>query len=165
MGGPADDPISALAAGKRFPFRSWPVEAVPRIAIGVYTIWEGERLLYVAVAGRSLDPEKIARLRLSGSSPKGLFDRLKNHVSGRRSGDQFCVDVCDRLILPALTETEWQAISGGTLSLDALTRTYIRERLSFAFVILDSYADARKVEEKIRAGGPGAGGPLLNASR
>ena len=65
--------------------------AVPRIAIGCYSIWRDEQLVYVGVAGRALDPAKVATLRLKKGRPRGLYYRLKSHASDRRSGDQFCV--------------------------------------------------------------------------
>jgi hypothetical protein len=57
------------------------VDQVPASGAGVYTIWDEEgSLVYVGVAGNR-----------DGS----LFNRLRSHASGRRSGDQFCVYVAD----------------------------------------------------------------------
>ena len=36
---------------------------------------------------------------------KWLWTRLGSHASGRRSGDQFNVYICDRFVVPALTRT------------------------------------------------------------
>jgi hypothetical protein len=51
-----------------------------------------------------------------GGKRKGLLDRLNRHASGRRSGDQFCVYVFDRLLLPTLTASEIQRIADSELS-------------------------------------------------
>ena len=71
--------------------------------------------------------------RRSRRGRKGLWERLNSHASGRRSGDQFCVYICDRFIVPHLTDNERNALAGGTLSLDTMTRAFIREELSFRF--------------------------------
>ena len=42
--------------------------------------------------------------------------RLASHASGRRSGDQFLIYVCDRLVLPRLGNRIGE-IAGGALSL------------------------------------------------
>jgi hypothetical protein len=94
------EPMKELSDGPLHAFATWPNAAVPRIAIGCYSIWRDEQLVYVGVAGRALDPAKVATLRQKKGRPRGLYDRLKSHASGRRSGDQFCVYVCDRLVLP-----------------------------------------------------------------
>ena len=60
--------------------------------------------------------------------------QLKAHASGRRSGDQFCVYVGDRLVLPTLTSNDIAEIVSGKLSFDKLIRDYIQENLIFRFV-------------------------------
>jgi hypothetical protein len=40
-------------------------------------------------------------------------NRLASHASGRRSGDQFCVYVADRLVMPELTSDGLEAIAAG----------------------------------------------------
>src|SRR5262249_3570062 len=64
---------------------------VPRSGAGIYTVWDdaGE-LIYVGIAGRN-------------PNGSGLASRLRSHVSGRRSGDQFCVYVADHYVMPELT--------------------------------------------------------------
>ena len=96
---------------------------------------------------------------------RGLRDRLDSHRSGRRSGDQFAVYVCDRLVLPTLSPEEVQRIAAGELSLDALTRTYIHTHLSYRFVTTDSYAEALAVEMALAKGTSSVGIPLLNPHR
>jgi len=52
---------------------------------------------------------------------KDLWTRLNSHASGRRSGDQFCVYVCDRFVVPALSVAQQAQIAEGRLALDKLT--------------------------------------------
>ena len=83
---------------------------------GVYTIWDADRFIYVGMAGRGLRPEDLD----SPDEPrkaKGLRDRLNSHASGRRSGDQFCVYVCDRFVVPTLTVDQQAQIANGQLAL------------------------------------------------
>ena len=42
--------------------------------------------------------------------------RLKSHASGRRSGDQFCIYICDRFVVPTLTGEELAALAAGDRS-------------------------------------------------
>jgi hypothetical protein len=137
--------LDALASGTRYWFSDWPNLAVPR-ASGVYTIWDGETLLYVGLA------------RTNG----GLASLLRSHASGRRSRDQFCIYVADRLVLPMLTRAEIRAIAAGELSFDALVRDYIHERLWYRFAEIAEVGNCYAVESEIRRGGLAAGAPLLN---
>jgi hypothetical protein len=69
--------------------------SVPKVAAGVYSVWENGRLIYVGMSGRGLAAEDID----APDEPvkaKGLWTRLDSHASGRKSGDQFCVYICDR---------------------------------------------------------------------
>ncbi len=74
----------------------------------------------------------------------GLFSQLNSHASGRRSGDQFCVYVSDRFVLPTLSADQIREIAAGRLSLDALIRDYVRQRLSYRFVETSDAATARR---------------------
>jgi predicted GIY-YIG superfamily endonuclease len=79
----------------------------------VYTIWR--------VTGEFIYVGMSANLR----------ERLNAHASGRRSGDQFCVYVCDRFVVPALTFGQQAEVGRGELSLDRLTREYVRQQLTY----------------------------------
>jgi hypothetical protein len=92
---------------------------------------------------------------------KGLWTRLNAHASGRRSGDQFCVYVRDRFVVPALTPSQQQLAAGG-LSLDDLTRSFIRDRLAYRFVVTADGAEAGRVEAEVRRGALSVGRPYLN---
>src|SRR4029434_11137740 len=60
------------------------------------------RFMYVGMSGRSITAETTARGTRMGLYIR-LHIRLQSHASGRRSGDQFCVYVADRLALPHLS--------------------------------------------------------------
>jgi hypothetical protein len=89
-------------------------------------------------------PSHIRRTRMSSqhrsgtSSARdegaGLVSRLSSHASGQRSGNRFCIYVCDRLVLKTLTAQEIEEVAAGRLSLDQRTRDLIRTKLAFRFV-------------------------------
>src|SRR5262245_47671871 len=95
--------LKQLESGPLYLFRDWPNRNIPQVAAGVYTIWRGDSLIYVGMAGRGLTSEQIDTFRADSARNKGLFSRLGSHAAGRRSGDQFCVYVADRLVLPTLS--------------------------------------------------------------
>jgi hypothetical protein len=117
--------LRSLESGIAYRFSDWPNESVPTVTAGVYTIWDADRFIYVGMAGRGLRPEDLD----SPDEPrkaKGLRDRLNSHASGRRSGDQlcvyvcdrqFCVYVCDRFVVPTLTVDQQAQIANGQLAL------------------------------------------------
>lgn len=92
---------------------------------------------------------------------KGLHGRLKSHFQGRRSGDQFCVYVSDRYVLPQLTPAERNAIASGELSMDHKIRAFVRERFSFRYVEVDDYPTAMRIENAVKAAALGDA-PHLN---
>lgn len=155
--------LDELERGSAYPLSAWPNNGVPRVAAGVYTIWDGTQLIYVGMSGRGLAKTDIE----SPDEPakaKGLWTRLNSHASGRRSGDQFCVYVCDRLIVPSLSPDQQRAIGEGRLLLDAMTRDYVRTRLSYRYVVMPDGVSAYTLEEQIRRGALSVGRPLLNPS-
>ncbi len=152
--------------GQLYPFRSWPNAALLNVCAGIYTIWQDGKLLYAGMAGRALTEEQIAAERQTNlKSKKGLYGRLNSHASGRRSGDQFCVYVCDRLILPRLSPEEIGKIGRGELNLDTLVRVYVRDCLSYRFAGTTDSSTARQLEQEIRSGRLKAGQPFLNPAR
>lgn len=154
--------LDALVHGPLYPFKSWPVSDVPIHASGVYTIWDGAAFIYVGMSGRSMTVDTPTRM-----TPMGLFTRLASHAAGRRSGDQFCVYVADRLVLPSLSRAEMDQIAAGTKSMDALVRTYIKERLGFRFVVTTDGVNALALESRIRKGALGSHpslNPVVNAT-
>ena len=143
---------SALETGPIHWFSDWPVNAVPRSGAIVYTIWErNDRFIYVGMAGRS-------GASVNGTGP---FGRLASHASGRRSGDQFCIYICDRLVLPSL-HNRFPEIAAGQLSLDKLTREFIRAELGFRFITVADGPTALAIERNIQRGALRSGKPFLN---
>jgi hypothetical protein len=148
--------LTALATGRLYRFADWPNPDVPHVAYGVYTVWLPDgRLLYAGMSGRSaLDPESVKR--------KGLWTRLDSHASGQRSGDKFCIYVCDRFVIPTLSADQLRAVGDGTLRLDALTKQYVRESLSYRFVTTLDSRSAFRVERLAQGGALDARKPILN---
>ncbi len=153
--------LETLASGPVSQFRDWPNPAVPIVAAGVYTIWDGPRLVYVGMAGRALTPKEIAKCRRAATK-KGLRGRLGHHAAGRRSGDQFCVYVADRFVLPTLSPAEIAQVAAGELSLDARVKRYIHERFCYRWVETPDSASAYALEARICQGALAVGRPLLN---
>lgn len=145
-----------------FRFADWPSDQVPRRAAGVYTVWRREELIYVGMSGRGAQAEDFVASPDHPEKAVGLWTRLTSHASGRRSGDQFNIYVCDRFIVPALTSRQQREIGRGQLLLDRLTRDFIREHLSYRFLICRDGAQALGTERAVRAGLLPAGRPYLN---
>jgi hypothetical protein len=99
------------------------------------------------------------------NTPQGIYTRLQSHASGRRSGDQFCVYVADRLVLPALSQDDIAAIASGRHQMDAFVRRYIHENVLYRFVMLLDGTAAYAVEAAIKSGEWGHGRPFLNPGR
>jgi hypothetical protein len=98
--------ITELGRGAAYSFAKWPNPLVAPFGAGVYTIWHPDgRFIYVGMSGRGITAETTRR-----NTPQGLYTCLQSHTSGRRSGDQFCVYVADRLVLPALSPEDINAM-------------------------------------------------------
>ena len=96
---------------KRFKFSDWPNPELPQVAAGVYSIWRDQDLIYCGMSGRDIDSSKTD-LR----SRAGLIKRLQNHANGRLSGNQFCVYVANRLVIPSITPEQLPLFASGELS-------------------------------------------------
>ena len=159
-------PLSAqvaidLAQSTTHEFSDWPNSAVPAFGAGVYTIWHNDgRFIYVGMSGRGITVETVHR-----NTPRGLYTRLQSHAGGRRSGDQFCVYVADRLVLPTLSQDDIDAIVSGRHQMDVFVRRYIHQNLCYRFVMLPDGAAAYAVETAIKNGEWENGRPLLNPGR
>ena len=153
--------LAELRNGPLYRFADWPNSAVPNGRIGAYTVWRDNQLIYVGMAGRALGRGADSSGPAS-AKPAGLRSRLASHASGRRSGDQFCVYVFDRLVLPTLSRQQVQDAARGQLSLDGLTRQLIRQSLGYRFTLLSDAATARAVERQIQREGLHSELPLLN---
>ena len=117
------------------------------------------------MAGRGRSAADLELLAGQRGPARGVADRLRSHASGRRSGDQFCIYVCDRLVLPTLTSETIRDVGEGRASLDALTRAFIHRELSFSYVVAADGPEAHALEAEGRAGRLEAGKPLLNPRR
>lgn len=141
-------------------FSDWPNTEIPLVAAGVYAIWHGESLVYFGMSGRGI--EKIKRE--GGKKEYGLITRLRSHWSGRLSGDQFCVYVANRLVIPSLRTEHLPEFAKGKLSLDALTRIYIHQHFEYQYLITETSADAFRIEAEGRRGELFSQRPFLNPS-
>ena len=154
--------LEPLEFGPRYRFADWPNAEIPMVAAGVYTVWEGDEFVYVGFAGMKLTVRDIAQAN-SLRKAIGLRDRLNSHASGARSGDQFCVYICDRFVLAALSEGDRDAIREGDLRLlNVRTRQHIRERYDYRFALTPDGKAARVLERAVQQGALTVGRPLLN---
>jgi hypothetical protein len=154
--------VRELETGPLHRFRDWPNDQVPKRAAGVYTVWDSDRLVYVGMSGRAMTADALAVSPGGRAVPKGLRTRLNAHASGRRSGDQFCVYICDRFVVPALTPSQQHQLGAGSLSLDGLTRQFVHDRLSYRFVVTADGIEAARLEAEVRRGALSVGPPYLN---
>ena len=156
--------LRELVQGKSFAFADWPNGNVPRVAPGVYTVWNRSGdYLYAGMAGRSLTAEAIIERRVNPSARTGLWGRLNAHASGKRSGNQFCIYVADRLVLPTLAPDTIAAIAQGAQSFDRLVREFIWHNLAYRFVETRDNLEAFEVERQAQRGLGTIGKPFLNA--
>jgi hypothetical protein len=129
----------------------------------VYTVWDEDLFLYVGMGGRALAADAhLSEAAKASQRPKGIRDRLRSHASGRRSGDQFCVYVFDRLILPTLTQQQIEQGAAGSLLYDVLTRSYIHTHLTYRFVVTANSDEALSLERSLRTDGLSGAKPFLN---
>jgi len=156
-----DKLVSELSRSATRSFADWPDATVPTFGAGVYTIWDkDDQFIYAGMSGRGMSADTVRR-----KSPQGIYTRLGSHASGRRSGDQFCVYVADRLVLPTLTHDDIEAIGSGRHQMDAFVRRYIHENLRYRFVTLPDGAAAYAFESALKNGEWEHGRPLLNPGK
>jgi hypothetical protein len=126
------EPVHQLENGPAHAFRDWPASHFDAGPSGVYAIWNGGLFLYVGMAYAHRDDEN--------PRAQGVYGRLRSHASGRRSGDQFAIYICDRFVIPNLARDELNALARGERLLDGRTRDYIHAHLSYRVVLTDSGA-------------------------
>lgn len=149
-------------SGTKFRFADWGSNTVPATP-GVYVIWRGIEFLYVGMAGRGIVAPLPGGDKLVATRSRGLLGRLSSHASGRRSGDQFCVYVADRLLLPRLSRKQVNDIAVGAVSMDSLVRELVRTEFTYSFTSTSDGRSAETIERTIKAEGlPGIGRPFLN---
>ena len=145
------------AFSKKFKFKNWPKKNFPTVAAGVYVIWDDQTLLYVGTAGKDLD-----KAQKSGKNKFGLITRLNSHASGRTAGDQFCSLLSNRIVIPSLTKTQIIKFKEGSVTLDQITKKYIRCNLEYQYLVVDNFQDAIDLEMHSRRGAIFSTTPLLN---
>lgn len=150
-----DPLVRELEDGPAYRFSDWRATRIEAGPSGVYTIWNGDAFLYVGMAWRHRDEQS--------PSASGVFGRLASHASGRRSGNQFCIYICDRFVVPELSVDDVTALRRGQRLLDQRTRTFIHEHLTYRVVMTSSGEDARLLEAHVRrAGLARSGRPEIN---
>jgi len=92
----------------------------------------------------------------------GLVNRLNSHASGRLSGDQFCVYIANRFVIPSLSPDDLPKFSSGEYKLDTMTKNYIHQNLEYQYAVVESSSDAYKLEREIRQGNGFELKPTLN---
>ena len=138
----------------RYSFSDWPNSDIPFVAAGVDLIWNEEVLIYVGMSGREIE-KNLNKRRY------GLYTRLQAHASGRLSGDQFCVYVANRLVIPELKQEQLEQFRDGDVNLDILTKEYV-ERLDYQFCVVNSSKEAFSLEDACERGEFNGKMPLLN---
>jgi hypothetical protein len=141
----------------RHRFADWPNPTIPLVTAGAYAVWDGNELIYCGMSGRELEKAVAAEKKRYG-----LLGRLNSHAGGRLSGNQFCVYVANRLVVPSLQNGDLERFRSGEMTLDRLTRTYIRDRFEYQYAVLPSSKDAFAMERACRDGSKFGVKPLLN---
>lgn len=126
-------------------FADWPNREVPKGKPGVYLIYHVGRWIYI------------------GMSFKNLQSRLSQHASGRRSGDQFCVYVGDRLVISKLSIDQMKGVFSGEYSLDDAIKKYVRSQLTYRYLLVVDDPTARALEKHGLDIAKGLGAELLNS--
>jgi hypothetical protein len=147
--------MGELENGPAYRFSDWPATHFQAGPSGVYTVWNNAMFLYVGMAWAHRDD--------SNPRASGVFGRLRSHASGRRSGDQFCIYICDRFVIPDLSADDLAALRHGERLLDERTKAFIHDHLTYRVVITNDGAAARELEARVRRSGlERAGRPQIN---
>ena len=132
---------------KSISFSEDPRKHIPEFGSMIYTVWDNnEKFIYVGISGIGQSPNTPLLKR----NPRS---RIKQHQSGRRSGDQFCVYVHDHFVIPELLKSNSYQPSRGYL--DRLTKEYIQKKLRYRFLCFqteDGVSIVRNLENKIKSG-------------
>ena len=125
------------------------INDIPQYGSIIYTVFlDRKEFIYVGIGG------------LSGK--KDPRSRIKQHTSGLRSGDQFCIYIQDFYVIPLLFSQPYVPKKG---HLDQLTKEFIQKRLTYRYMVFqddDSDKLVRKLEREIQKNEHGYGFPKLN---
>ena len=156
--------VTELSGSQLFYFSDWPNIQIPKVCAGVYTIYDkNEHLIYVGMAGAQLTDEKI-KAKESAKKESGLYDRLRAHARGYRSGDKFSIYIGDLFVLRELTQADIGGISRREKSFDSYIKDYIRRNLSYRYVVSTNDM-VRDLEDYIQVNGIYGEMPTINAKR
>ena len=115
------------------------INDIPQYGSIIYTVFLDRReFIYVGIGG------------LSGK--KDPRSRIRQHTSGLRSGDQFCIYIQDFYVIPLLIGQTYVPKKG---YLDQLTKEFIQKRLTYRYMVFqdeDSDKLVRKLEREIQSG-------------
>jgi hypothetical protein len=125
------------------------IKEIPEYGSIIYTVFlDRKKFIYVGIGG------------LSGK--KDPRSRIRQHTSGIRSGDQFCIYIQDFYVIPLLFSQTYIPKKG---HLDQLTKEFIQKRLTYRYMVFqdeDSDKLVRKLEREIQSGGYTEMKPKLN---
>jgi hypothetical protein len=125
------------------PFKLTNVTDIPAFGSIIYTVFlDKTEFIYVGIGG--LRGDKVEQ-----RNPRS---RIRQHTSGLRSGDQFCIYIQDFYVIPSLITTDYKPRKG---HLDQLTKQFIQSRLSYRYIVVqteDSDKIVRKLEREIQMG-------------
>ena len=125
------------------------IKEIPEYGSIIYTVFlDRKKFIYVGIGG------------LSGK--KDPRSRIRQHTSGIRSGDQFCIYIQDFYVIPLLFSQPYVPKKG---HLDQLTKEFIQKRLTYRYMVFqeeDSDKFVRKLEREIQSGGYQGMKPKLN---
>jgi hypothetical protein len=105
---------------------------------------------------------EIEKAIKDGKKKYGLVTRLASHASGRLSGDQFCVYVANRIVIPELKQSQLNKFRDGIITLDQMTKKFIRTKLEYQYLLVDRSKDAIDLEQHCRSGAIFGTPPLFN---
>ena len=121
------------------PFTLSNINDIPQYGSIIYTVFlDLKEFIYVGIGG------------LSGK--KDPRSRIRQHTSGLRSGDQFCIYIQDFYVIPLLFSQPYVPKKG---YLDQLTKEFIQKRLTYRYMVFqdeDSDKLVRKLEREIQSG-------------
>ena len=125
------------------------INDIPQYGSIIYTVFlDRKEFIYVGIGG------------LSGK--KDPRSRIRQHTSGLRSGDQFCIYIQDFYVIPLLIGQTYVPKKG---YLDQLTKDFIQKRLTYRYMIFqdeDSDKVVRRLERDVQSGGYQGLKPKLN---
>ena len=131
------------------PFTLSNINDIPQYGSIIYTVFlDRKEFIYVGIGG------------LSGK--KDPRSRIRQHTSGLRSGDQFCIYIQDFYVIPLLIGQTYVPKKG---HLDQLTKEFIQKRLTYRYIVFqdeDSDKVVRRLERDVQSGGYQGLKPKLN---